>query len=75
MKIVNETTGGLSISFDFPAGPGCGYIPPGGPPLVKHFNTSPTAVRITMASNEPIRYEGLGQEVTITVLSKVEGDD
>jgi len=76
MKIVNETTGELVISFDWDDNSGCGFIPAGGKPLERTFGVVPERVRITVQGKAPIVYEeGLSNDVTITVLSKIEGGE
>jgi len=74
MKIVNETTGALSIDFSSPGTGGCGYIKPGGPPLEKHFD-HPVKVSIAVDVPNMIVYDDVGDGVTITVLSKIDGGE
>lgn len=69
MKIVNESTGGLFITFGVS---GCGYVHRGGEPL-EWTAKGPTKVTIALLEAEPIVYDDVEDDEVITVLSKREG--
>ena len=76
MKVVNESTGFMAISFTYHNGAtGCGYIPAGGDPVEK---TGVAKVQITIGAGntmvEPIEYSDLPENAVVRVMSAIDGD-